>query len=279
MILYCQKREVLRMPFYKNRWFWVVVFIFIVASVAGASNNLNSQRTGGEAPGEQVQTQQSQSVGDQGQPAQLQEGTGTKELSAAEAGPIKNQPERAKSFRDTEIYKSFLAKGQLVEAEPGKYYQYKKAVVLKNKDFLLEIVDFTAGYDITNIYAPCQLKVDVELGNFSNKTVYWSYRSFKAVDSQGYSYSPNSYSTRGDLYGDIPPRDLRKCQLSFDIPPIRQSFTLIYTDPDTGEQVKFILDINKREEERWQEYLKEQEKNRAENQKGTTQQEQEKPKQ
>lgn len=226
------------LPFYKNKWFWVVIFIFIATSVAGA-NSLNIKSGNKAQSNEPVKVEQ------------LAEEVNIKAVQPQQnEGFIKKQ-----SFRDSDTYRQTLAAGKIFEADPSKRYGYKALVVLKNKDFGLQVDDYTAGFDITNIYAPCRLKVDVILDNPSEKTTYWSNNSFKAIDSQGYSYSPKIYDARGDSYGDIPPRGLRRCQLSFDIPPVKQNFTLVYTDADTSETINFILNIQARENERYQEQL------------------------
>jgi len=219
-----------KIPFYRNMWFWIVVSILVITSAAGASN-LNFKNNNAIQQNEPVQANQD-----------------PEDINAM----TQSQQVQTRS-RNNETFKQAIATGKIFEAEPGKYYPHKKLVALKNKDFALQVDDFSAGYDITNIYAPCQLTVDVILANPTDKPVFWTYNSFKAIDIQGYSYSPNISGARGDLYGEIPSKDVRRCRLSFNIPPIRQNFSLIYTDVDTKEQVNFTLDINARNNEIQQE--------------------------
>jgi len=156
-------------------------------------------------------------------------------------------------FHHSETMKQAIAKGLITEAEQNKYYPYKKFVVLKNKDLGIRVEDFTEGYDLTSVSGVCRLWVDVTLDNPSEKEINWNSANFKAIDSQGYSYSPAIYGVRGDLSGVIPPGKLVRCQVVFDIPPVKQDYALVYTDPDSKEQVNFTLDIDARNNEIHQE--------------------------
>lgn len=240
-------KEFKKLPFYKNTWFWVVVFIFIITSAAGANFKSNDNMQVGEL-NQSTQRETEEIKSDQPQQ--------NSELGSTEK---KDDP------RESEAFKKALAEGKIFEADPDQYYSRQMPVLLKKKDFVVSVEDFTAGYDVTNLSAPCQLKVIVTLDNPTDKEMYWSCNSFKAMDSQGFTYSPNIYGVRGDLSGTVPPIKLRRCQLVFDIPPVRQNFILTYADPDTDEKVNFKLDISARENERYDEQIAAEKKRREEN--------------
>lgn len=195
--------------------------------------------------------------------------------SQSTLAPINEAQPTLAVFHHSETMKQAIAKGLITEAEQNKYYPYKKFVVLKNKDLGIRIEDFTEGYDLTSVPGVCRLWVDVTLDNPSEKEINWNSANFKAIDSQGYSYSPAIYGVRGDISGVIPPGRLIRCQVVFDIPPVKQNYALVYTDPDSKEQVNFTLDIDAIQQEKWQEYLKEQEKIREANKEEYANQEEE----
>jgi len=230
--------------FYKNKWVWIfIVFILVVGLQGAYSSNLKLNSAASKDEANQQQEQDNRNVTEQS-------------ISPTERSEITSQKNQ---FHHSQVVINGIEKGFATEAEPDKYYSYKKYIVLKNKDFSLMVEDFWLGFIINNPASPCQLAVQIVLDNPSDDTVHWSYRSFKVVDSQAYVYSPAEYEMRGDLSGEILPRELRRTTLVFNVPPIQQNFVLTYTDPDDGERVNFYLDVIKRTQEQRNNYTKPQE--------------------
>lgn len=230
-------------PYYKNSWFWIAIGILLVVGVLEVRNfNIKQNKTVQTAP--QLQQEQTEST--------------LKANSNSIAQEIQNSTfDNAKSvsFTHNDVVKTVLEKGFMVENDQNTYYPHKKYIVLKSRDFDICVEDFTLGYDLTDPSGECRLKVSVMLDNPSDNEFKWSHIQFKAIDSRGYSYSPITYGVRGDLYGTIPPQELRRCQIVFKVPAIRQPFILTYTDQGTKERVKFSLNTEVRENERYQEQM------------------------
>lgn len=167
-------------------------------------------------------------------------------VNADIASPSKPAEQLSVDDKNESKIKELVAQGKLIEATDNGLYDSKKAVMI-SRERMVAVEGYRVALDQYRSYSQYKYYVIIDFSIMNgNSDYYSSLTNFVLSDFHDYTYTPTLMAnTRGDIRGEMKPKDFKRGEVAFFVPGSETEFELHFnTGIEAVKTIRFKLDTD-----------------------------------